>query len=351
VPIIRPPEILKLIRKPTWRFTFLQHGVIKDDLSNWLNPKGFDIFITSTTAERRSIVADGTNYRYTEREVRLTGLPRFDRLREVGARIKPAQRDYLLIAPTWRNWLEQLDPLTQQRTIDLNIFGKSEFADNWMQLIGSEKLRDLAADHSCTVAVLLHPNLQALTGALKVPNWVKMLTFAGRDVQETFARARVLITDYSSMAFNAAYIERPVVYFQFDRERVFRGGHLGRRGYFSYERDGFGPVAFTVAETEDAVVQAVAYGPSPQPEFLRRIEDAFPNRDGKCCERVVQVIQQSIRRISPRGLAIDSKSQAGVPALSEESVAESFRRVGVDASADSVADDMSPSRSLKGNQV
>jgi glycosyltransferase involved in cell wall biosynthesis len=351
VPITRPPEILKLISKPTWRFTFLQHGVIKDDLSNWLNPKGFDIFITSTTAERRSIVADGTNYRYTEREVKLTGLPRFDRLRQAGARIEPAQRDYLLIAPTWRSWLEQPDPLTQQKTIDQDIFGKSEFADNWMRLIGSEKLRNLAADHSCTVAVLLHPNLQPLTGVLNMPDWVKKLTFAGQNVQEIFARARVLITDYSSMAFNAAYIERPVVYFQFDRERVFRGGHLGRRGYFSYERDGFGPVAFTVPETEDAVVRAVACGPSPQPEFLRRIEEAFPNRDGRCCERVVQVIRESTRPISRRGLAIGSKLKARATSLNEESAAESFRRVGVEASSESAADGMSPPRSLKGNQA
>ena len=53
----------------------------------------------------RSIVDDRTTYRYTTREVKLTGLPRFDRLLEEGKRFPPDQRDLILIAPTWRQWL------------------------------------------------------------------------------------------------------------------------------------------------------------------------------------------------------------------------------------------------------
>ena len=82
--VVSPPEISRLV-EPTWRFTFLQHGVIKDDLSNWLNPKPIDVFIVSTPQEYASIAGDDNRYRYSSREVQLTGLPRFDKIRAVVA--------------------------------------------------------------------------------------------------------------------------------------------------------------------------------------------------------------------------------------------------------------------------
>ena len=63
-----------------WRFTFLQHGVTKDDLSRWVNRKPISRFITATEAEYGSIAGDGTPYVFTDKEVRLTGFPRHDRL-------------------------------------------------------------------------------------------------------------------------------------------------------------------------------------------------------------------------------------------------------------------------------
>ena len=94
-------------------------------------------------------------------------------------------------------------------------------------------------------------------------------------MQEFFARARVLVTDYSSIAFNAAYLERPVVYYQFDADDVLEGGHVGRRGYFDYRRDGFGPVADSQDEAVGATSRRLANGPAPGPEYQARIERDF----------------------------------------------------------------------------
>ena len=91
VPIMRPPDIVRLTA-PTWQFTFLQHGVIKDDLSSWLNPKQIDLFVTSTPQEHASIVGDDSAYVFTDKEVRLAGLPRFDRLWEIGQRVGEEQQ-------------------------------------------------------------------------------------------------------------------------------------------------------------------------------------------------------------------------------------------------------------------
>lgn len=293
-PIIRPAEIVRL-REPGWRFTFLQHGVIKDDLSNWLNTKRIDVMVTSTPQEHASIAGDHTPYVLTTREVQLTGLPRFDRLLEVGARFAPERRDLVLVAPTWRvQFVPLVKPGSHERRIDPSLF-ESEFLRSWLGLLGSPALADAAARHGLTVAFLPHPDLQPALPDLDLPPHVRPLTFADHDAQELFARSAVLVTDYSSMAFNAAYINRPVVYFQFDREAVLSGSHLGRRGYFDYQALGFGPVAETLDGAVDAIVATLDAGREPLPEYQRRIDAAFPMRDGGCCARVTDAILASVQ--------------------------------------------------------
>ena len=296
VPVMRPPAILRFM-EPSWRFTFLQHGVIKDDLANWLNRKDIDLFVTSTPAELESIAGDHTRYVFTTKETKLTGLPRFDRLLELGQRFGVERRDLLLVAPTWRDWLvPTLGIGSQRRRVDLAGFLESDYARNWLALLRSPQVAEAAELQGLTIGFLPHPNLQSILGKLDLPPYVRPMTFVGNDVQEYFARAALLVTDYSSMAFNTAYIDRPTVYFQFDADRIAAGGHVGRQGYFDYSRDGFGPVAHTVQEAVSAVVDAVKHGPTPTPEYGLRIAATFPLRDGRCCERVVAAIEEMTRR-------------------------------------------------------
>jgi hypothetical protein len=293
-PIVRPWALRKLVPTPSWRFTFLQHGVIRDDISSWLNRKHIDLMVTSTPAEHQSVCGDPSPYRLTEKETRRIGLPRFDLLRQAGEKWPEEKRNLILIAPTWRNWLNPgKGPDDLPRALEA--FAASEFAHQWRAMVTAHELKAAAEKHNLEIGVLLHSNLQKLVAGLDLPEHVTPLRFASGKTREYFARARVMVTDYSSMAFNAAYLLRPVVYFQFDHERVFAGGHLGRLGYFDYRRDGFGPVATDLSPAVQAVCEVLNRGPAPAPEFLARMAQAFPERDGKCCERVVAEILNSTK--------------------------------------------------------
>jgi CDP-glycerol glycerophosphotransferase (TagB/SpsB family) len=127
--------------------------------------------------------------------------------------------------------------------------------------------------------------------ALGVPADRRVLSFDDAGLHEVFVRARCLVTDYSSMAFNAAYAGRPTVYFQFDRRRVLSGGHVGRAGYFDYERDGFGPVSTDVGGVISALENVLADRSGIPPPYSARIASTFPDRDGGCCARVVAAIE------------------------------------------------------------
>jgi glycosyltransferase involved in cell wall biosynthesis len=288
-PVMAPPEIVAFM-EPKWRFTFLQHGVIKDDLSRWLNYKKIDVFVTSTVPEHASIAGDHTTYPFSTKETVLTGLPRFDRLLEMGRGFPTSERDLVLLTPTWRQWLvEDLAIGSQERHLGRTVL-ESDFVRQWVGLLKDPELARACAEAGVTLAFLPHPNLQKLLEQLDLPDHVTTLSYEGNDVQEYFARARVLVTDYSSIAFNAAYLERPVVYFQFDADVVLSGAHVGQRGYFDYERDGFGPVTPDRQSTVGAIREALAHGGDPLPTYHRRIEATFPQRDGGCCERVVQAV-------------------------------------------------------------
>jgi len=292
--IINPPGLDHLVSGRPWAYTFLQHGVIKDDISRWLNGKNIDLMVTSTIAEYESITGDGTPYDLTSKEVVLAELPRFDRLHDLAHKLTDRERNLILITPTWRNWLAP--PLTMESAAARasSDFFASDFAVNWLGLVSSERVAEAAREHGMQIAFMPHPNLQYTLRDTPLPDHVLPLTYDGGQIQKTFARTHVLVTDYSSTAFNAAYLGRPVLYFQFDAELVHNGAHQGRPGYFSYDADGFGPVATTLHEAENELIELVRAGTVPEP-YSSRLEAAFPYRDGRASERVVRAIKALAR--------------------------------------------------------
>ena len=291
IAVSAPPTLMRMLPRRSWRYGFLQHGVIKDDLSRWLNPKDIDFFVVSTQDELTSIVADGTGYLVTSKETHDTGLPRFDRLLAKAVLHPPDTRDLVIVAPTWRQWLTEYDDPDTQRHAITDAFWTSDYLRNWDALLRSPRIAEAAARRDRRIGFMPHPNMQPALARMRLPAHIEAITFEGIDVQDLYARCALLVTDYSSVAFNIAYIDAPVVYFQFDRDAMLGGAHLGRRGYFDYLVHGFGPVATDLDAAVDAIVEAIDHGPRPPAEYQARIDRTFPVRDGRACARVVAAIE------------------------------------------------------------
>lgn len=306
VAVSLPPELRPFQPWP-WHFTFLQHGVIKDDLSGWLNARPLDLFITSTRGEYESVVGDHTTYQYTAKETALTGLPRFDLLHQSAVRFAPEQRDLVLVSPTWRTWLVPPLENSSQRRGSYDWFSSSDYAQAWLGLLRSPEIERVCQEQGLTLALLPHPNMEAALADVALPAHVQRFSFDETDVRELFARAAVLVTDYSSTAFNAAYIERPVVYFQFDQEDMLQGDHVGRPGYFSYEEDGFGPVTTSLPDAVTEVVASLQAGRAPRSPWHERMVHAFPNRDDQNRLRVFEAIKGLHRKRPAEFLAPESQ--------------------------------------------
>jgi glycosyltransferase involved in cell wall biosynthesis/CDP-glycerol glycerophosphotransferase (TagB/SpsB family) len=274
--------------QPAWRYTFLQHGIIKGDISRWLNMKKIDVFVVSTQDEY-TYVAGPSTFKFGPREVRLTGLPRHDDLLAASERVPEAERRYIVVMPTWRDYLTgESVGASNERTHNAH-FMESLYAQQWRAFLTSDRLREVAREHDLTVAFMPHPNTQPYLPDFDLPDHVEVLRYADHDVRDVIARSVMMVTDYSSIAFNMAYLYRPVVYFQFDTADFYGGEHLERPGYFDYPSHGFGPLADTSDEAVQHVADIAAHGPDE--EHLARMKRTFPVRDGRNSQRVYEAVK------------------------------------------------------------
>ena len=271
---------------PAYAFTFLQHGVIKGDLSLWLNPKNIDVFVTSTEDEYRYIT-EVSPYRFGRKETRLTGLPRFDVLKERRDGVPLDERNIILLMPTWRNYLVGAMAGASNERSTVKGFDESLYAHGINDLLASKELTEIARVHDMRVIFMPHPNMRHYLDRLRVSPGVEMVSYDDADVREILARAAVLLTDYSSTAFNAAYLDIPVVYYQFDQQDYF-SSHTERVGYFDYYADGFGPVTTTARHAVQAVADAL--DGTVDSKYAARVERAFPVRDGGNRGRVFEAM-------------------------------------------------------------
>lgn len=264
------------------KFVFLQHGVIKDDISEWLNRYAcnISIFVTTTEPEYNSVL--NYDYGYTKEQVKLTGLPRYDRLENQTEKV-------ITIMPTWRAYLVgRMDPRTGRRE-EKPGFQNSLYYKMYSGLLANKKLFDAAEEMGYSISFLNHPNMSQ---TMPFSDCDSRLVFLreGTAYRDIFSKSAMIITDYSSVAFDFAYLRKPVVYFQADHEEFFSGAHTYEKGYFDYECDGFGEVEYSVDAMIERLIEYMQAECQLKEKYRQRIDETFPFADKNNCERVYETI-------------------------------------------------------------
>lgn len=272
-------------------FVFLQHGVTKDDQSRWLNRtnKNIALFVTAAERERQAIVEG--DYGYTDDQVVLTGFPRHDKLLRKASQGVPQR--LVAVMPTWREHLVGLrNPQTGQSAPNPD-FQSSEYFGFWNGLLNHPRLLKALRSKEYRLRFVIHPQLTRESDKFLAPEPVDVVFHC--DYSQTFCEAALLLTDYSSVAFDFALLKKPTVYAQFDYGS-FYSGHIYNKGYFDYERDGFGPVCGDLESTVDAVVRYLENGCGMEPMYRERVDAFF----GKQPENRCQAVVDAIRRLGKR---------------------------------------------------
>jgi CDP-glycerol glycerophosphotransferase (TagB/SpsB family)/glycosyltransferase involved in cell wall biosynthesis len=256
-------------------YIFLQHGITKDDISDWLNKykKNIRLFITAANKEYESIV--NGNYNYAENEVVLSGFPRFDRL-------KNDDKKRILIMPTWRsNLVAKLNPLTGKRSYN-PLFKESEFYHAFNSLLNNEKLISAAKKYGYRIVFFPHPNIVQQLKDYQIDPSIEVANI-NSSYRDHFNQSSVLVTDYSSVAFDFAYLKKPVIYFQFE------ANHL-EQGYFDYKKMGFGEVLSDATEVAEKIIKYMENDCIMEQKYIERVNQFYAFTDNKNCERVYNSI-------------------------------------------------------------
>tara|TARA_B110000503_G_scaffold14753_1_gene20180 strand:+ start:3925 stop:5124 length:1200 start_codon:yes stop_codon:yes gene_type:complete len=226
------------------RFVYLGHGVGRGDKLRVLSQYPIDLFLVSSREELEHYKGAESQSRLHSTRVVRTGLARWDRLRFLADQRALNQSDLILLAPTWRlgPWIE-LPGFRLRRPIQIALLRETEWYKNWLELCNSTQLRELARKSGQQVVFLLHPAFSALLRNDETNMFgahVRVESFFGSDAQQLICQSSVLITDYSSVAHDAALIGVPIVYFHFEGQ-VSNGNVMN--SFVDLESHGIGPVA------------------------------------------------------------------------------------------------------------
>lgn len=264
------------------RFIFLQHGITVNDMSAWLNRYSRNIsgFVCAAKPEADSIKR-GTYY-YNCDQVWLTGFPRFDRLYDRSKR-------YITVMPTWRMYLAAWDKTHAGVWQLAPSFLESEYYHFYNLLLNDERLINVCKRAGYTLCFMPHPNI--IEHAHLFDKHPDVIFFGiDKEYRDIYAESELIITDYSSAALDFAYLKKPVLYAQFDKEDFFSGAHVGTPGYFDFERDGLGEVTYDYESCVDKVIEYVESGCKMKEKYIKRRDDFFAFSDKDNSKRLLEKI-------------------------------------------------------------
>lgn len=253
---------------------FLQHGVIKEKLKSLTsNNLDIDLFICGAKPEYEYI---NSEFGYENGVVKYTGLCRYDGLNNYKT------EKFILVMPTWRQWI----PSATFGNGKISNLDKFDYFVKYKELLSNKALNDLLLSSGYKLLFFLHHEMQPYIDYFQIcgNEHITICSENDYDVQYLLKSAALLITDYSSVAFDFAYMKKPIIYYQFD-ESVYYKKHY-ERGYFDYDKMGFGRKVNDVSDLLFEIKKIINNGFNVVEKYLKHIDEFFVYRDNKNCERV-----------------------------------------------------------------
>ena len=251
---------------------FLQHGIIKDDISSWLNKftMNLSFFLTSATPEYESIFKH--DYNFDENVVQLLGLPRYDTLEN------NEDKKQIVIMPSWRRYMTRKPD---------DYIKETEFFKRFNSLLNNEKLIDTCKENNYEIIFKPHPRVYEFIELFDKNNYVT-IDYDRTRYQTLFNNGSLLITDYSSVAFDFSYLHKPVIYYQYGTDYHFDL----KDSYFDYETMGFGEVVKSEEKLVDLIIDYIENDCPIKEEYSKRIDEFFLYNDKNNCKRVYDAIKK-----------------------------------------------------------
>jgi CDP-glycerol glycerophosphotransferase (TagB/SpsB family) len=183
---------------------FLAHGVWslkKVPSYHWKTGtvgKNIDLFVVASNWEKTWVEQ---HYHFPSDHIAVTGFSRYDALNQ-----SKAPKREIILMPTWRRSLQDLSP-HQLRS--------SAFFQFYDSFLRSEKLQAILQRYNLNLSFIPHQHMRSYYRHPSTPKpdspRIRFFT-EDHNVQTHLIEGSIMITDYSSVAFDFAYLEKPVLF-------------------------------------------------------------------------------------------------------------------------------------------
>lgn len=247
---------------------FLQHGVTKDNVSSWLRKYDKNLSMIVCVSEREAKSFLKYKYNYNSDVIKVLGFPRFDNLENIN------NKKQILIMPSWRRSLENLSEKQIKKT---QFFKKNN------SLINNEELIKIAQKNHYEIIYKPHPKIMEIIDLFDRNEFVNIDETSS--YQELFNSSSLLITDFSSVAFDFAYLKKPILYYQYANDYHFK------ESIIDYEKNGFGEVINDETRLIKIINEYLDNNCIMKEKYKKRVENFYKYKDKNNCKRVYEAVR------------------------------------------------------------
>lgn len=250
-------------------YVFLQHGVMymvslsseQRQFFNKRNGRGKQKVVVSSMLEAEHFT-DNTDYKLDDLYV--TGLPKFDKS------VLNSTADRISIMLTWRPWD--------------SVVGLTDIRQTGYYKMLRDIVKNIPEDLKEKLIVMPHPLI--LNQVEANPNDEVWKYFVpGLKYEDMLKQTKVLITDYSSISYDAFYRGSNVIFCWAEKDYCMR--NYGKNAHLMLTEDlAFGPVCYSNADVSDAV--RASYNSDQTEEYNLRYSKLVEFRDGTNTERLIE---------------------------------------------------------------
>ncbi len=268
------------------KFVLLNHGITKEDMSDKMNKfvTGIDLFITANKLDYDMIVSD-KRYGYKPDEVAMTGYARYDNWKD-----ESAGKKMILFMPTWRWYLVNRTLETRNLPTVKDEFTDSLYYNKIQTFLNNKRLNDILTKTSTTLIFYPHYEMQSAMHLWTTK--CKNIQFADKQhylIPDLLKRCNMLITDYSGVGFDFAYMYKPLIYYQFDQSEYYKY-HYQKSDKYTMETEGLGAVVKDEDILIDKIEESINNNFNLEDIYKQRINDFFTYHDQNNCQRIYNAI-------------------------------------------------------------
>jgi glycosyltransferase involved in cell wall biosynthesis/CDP-glycerol glycerophosphotransferase (TagB/SpsB family) len=272
------------------RYIFIQHGINVGgfinafDKSNSINAN-FSKIVTGALPEYRYLAS---NLSYKNDVVVYTGLARFDNI--INSRNRWGVKNRILFMPTWRANI--CSPTYKKEKIyNDSKFLSSNYYSEILSFLNDNRLDKTLQSSNLELHFIPHPEVeQYIDYFTSFSKNIKIRKLDSLNIQEELIEAKLLITDYSSVFFDFAFMKKPIIFYQFDKEEFFSKHY--QKGYFDFEKHNFGEICSSKKELVSKIRKSINEGFAISKDIELTHLEFFLKYDNKNCYRIYKEIEK-----------------------------------------------------------